>query len=118
VEELGQHPDAALLDLEGLRVLGVVDEVAVEVVVDHPSRLGLHPGGDEGGQIALRNALNGELLADQAHRGDCRHRVLRDRVVGGSLGQEGAGCRHMGKVRCVAHHVLLIFAGRSAVPGF
>ena len=35
MEELGQHPDAALLDLEGLRVLGVVDEVAVEVPVDH-----------------------------------------------------------------------------------
>ena len=32
VEELGQHPDAALLDLEGLRVLGVVDEVPVEVL--------------------------------------------------------------------------------------
>jgi hypothetical protein len=33
VGELGQHPDAALLDLEGLGVLGVVDEVAVEEVI-------------------------------------------------------------------------------------
>ena len=31
VEEVGEHPDAALLDLRRLRVLGVVDEVPVEV---------------------------------------------------------------------------------------
>ena len=31
VEEAGEHPDAALLDLGRARVLGVVDEVAVEV---------------------------------------------------------------------------------------
>ena len=31
VEEVGEHPDAALLDLGGARVLGVVDEVAVQV---------------------------------------------------------------------------------------
>ena len=59
VEELGQHPDAALLDLERLRVLGVVDEVPVEVLVDHLPRLGLHPGGNEGGQVPLRDALDG-----------------------------------------------------------
>ena len=53
VEEVGEHADAALLDLRGLRVLGVVDEVAVEVVGDQQLRLGLHPGGDEGGEVAL-----------------------------------------------------------------
>jgi len=31
-------------------------------------------------------------------------------VVGGTLGQEGAGRRHLEKIRCVAHHVLLISA--------
>jgi hypothetical protein len=31
VEEVGEHADAALLDLRRLRVLGVVDEVAMEV---------------------------------------------------------------------------------------
>jgi len=41
MEELGQHPDAALLDLEGLGVLGVVDEVAMQVLGDDPLRLGL-----------------------------------------------------------------------------
>ena len=67
VEEVGQHADAALLDLGRLRVLGVVDEVAVEVVGDQPLRLGLHPGGHEGGQVAHRVALELELLADQPH---------------------------------------------------
>ena len=53
VEQVGQHPDAALLDLRGARVLGVVDEVAVEVLGDDPLRLGLHPGGHERGEVVL-----------------------------------------------------------------
>ena len=101
MEELGQHPDAALLDLEGLGVLGVVDEVAMEVVVDHPPRLRLHPGGDEGGQVALGNPLHRQLLPDQAHRGDGRHRLLRDDVVGGALGYPGA--LHLDDIPCEAH---------------
>ena len=32
VEEVGQHPDAALLDLGRARILGVVDEVAVQAL--------------------------------------------------------------------------------------
>ena len=111
MEELGQHPDAALLDLEGLGVLGVVDEVAVQVPIDHPPRLRLHPGGDEGRQVALRNALDGELLVDQAHRGDRRHRVLRDRVVGGTLGNPGPGSCLIQTIGCVVHVVLLIVPG-------
>jgi hypothetical protein len=40
VEQIGQHPDASLLELGGPRVLRVVDEVAVEVLGDQPLRLG------------------------------------------------------------------------------
>ena len=36
VEEVGEHADAALLDLGRDRILGVVDEVAVEVLGDQP----------------------------------------------------------------------------------
>ncbi len=68
VEEVGQHPDAALLDLGRDRVLGVVDEVAVQVLGDDPLRLRLHPGRHEGGQVACRVTLEGEVLADQPHR--------------------------------------------------
>jgi hypothetical protein len=35
---VGEHADAALLDLGRARVLGVVDEVAVEVLGDHLRR--------------------------------------------------------------------------------
>ncbi len=62
VEQVGQHPHAALLDLGGDRVLGVVDEVAVEVLGDDPLRLGLHPGRHERRQVALRVAFDGEVL--------------------------------------------------------
>ena len=73
VEQVGEHPDAALLDLGRARVLGVVDEVAVQVLGDDPLRLRLHPGGDEGGQVAGRVALEGEVLAHEAHRVDRAH---------------------------------------------
>ncbi len=101
VEELGQHPDAALLDLERLRVLGVVDEVAMQVLLDQQPRLGLHPGGDEGGQVALRDPFDRELLVDQSHRRDRRHRVLRDRAVGCALGDPGSD--RMEIVLCEGH---------------
>jgi hypothetical protein len=63
VEQVGQHPHAALLDLRGDRVLGVVDEVGVEVLRDDPLRLRLHPGRDEGGEVALGIALQARSSA-------------------------------------------------------
>jgi hypothetical protein len=36
VEQVGDHPDASLLDHRRLRILGVVDEVAMEVLGDQP----------------------------------------------------------------------------------
>jgi hypothetical protein len=95
VEQLGQHPDAALLDLRRHRILGVVDEVPVQVLVDHRAGLGLHPGGDEGGQVSLGDPLHGEFLLDQPHRLDGGHRVLGDGPVGRTLGQEGARRRFL-----------------------
>ena len=88
VEEVGEHADAALLDLGRDRVLGVVDEVAVEVLGDDPLRLGLHPGRDEGRQVALRVALQRQFLVDQAHRVQGRHPARREVAVGGVLGEE------------------------------
>ncbi len=66
VEEVGQHPDAALLDLGRARILGVVDEVAVQALGDDPLRLGLHPGGHERGEVALRVAVEHQLLRRSA----------------------------------------------------
>ena len=88
VEEVGEHADAALLDLGRDRILGVIDEVAVVVLGDQPLGLRLHPGGDEGGQVAVRVALQLQFLFDQALRVERRHPLLRERPVGGVLGQE------------------------------
>ncbi len=99
IEEVGEHPHAALLDLGRDRVLGVVDEVAVEVRGDQALGLGLHPGGDEGRQVAVRVALDFEFLADQAHRVDRRHPVARKLVVGGVLGQEPGSVENLASRR-------------------
>ena len=82
VVEVGEHPDAALLDHGRLRVLGVIDVVAVQVLGDHPLRLGLHPCGDEGRQVAERDAVEHHLLADEPHRVGSRHADLGETVVG------------------------------------
>jgi hypothetical protein len=82
VEQVGEHADAALLDLGRLWVLGVVDEVAVEVLGDHLLRLGLHPGRHEGRQVAHRDPVEHELLADQPHGVDGGHAVFRQSVIG------------------------------------
>ncbi len=66
MEEVGQHPDAALLDLGRARVLRVVDEVAVQALGDDPLRLGLHPGGHERREVALRVAVEHQLLGRSA----------------------------------------------------
>ena len=73
VVEAGQHPDAALLDLGRLRILRVIDVVAMQVVSDHPLRLGLHPGGDERRQVAEGDAVEHHLLAHEPHRVGRRH---------------------------------------------
>ena len=66
VVQVGEHPDAALLDHRRLRILGVIDVVAVQVVGDHLLRLGLHPGRDERREVAHRDAVEHQLLARAA----------------------------------------------------
>ena len=88
VEQVREHADAALLDLRRLRILGVVDEVAVQVLGDDPLRLGLHPRRHERRQVAHRDPVEHQLLLDQPHRVDRAHAVLGQRVVGRRLEQE------------------------------
>ena len=66
MKEIGEHPDAALLDLCRAGVLGVIDEVSVEVRSDEALRLGLHPRRHEGGEVALRIAVEGQLAPKRA----------------------------------------------------
>ena len=88
VEEVGEHADAALLDLGRLRVLGVVDEVHVQRRGDDPVGLGLHPGGDERREVAHGEAVEDHFLVDQAHRFLGGHAHLGKLVVRSGLEQE------------------------------
>ena len=107
VEEVGQHPHAALLDLGGDRVLRVVDEVAVQVLRDDPLRLGLHPRGDEGGEVALRVALHGEVLVEEPHRVVGRHAAVGE-VPSTGRARSGTGCRRVlqASVAALRRHAL------------
>ena len=108
VEEIGKHPHAALLDLRGDRVLRVVDEVGVQVLRDDPLRLRLHPRGDEGGQVALRVALHGEVLAHQAHRVHGTHAALGEVLRRRRLGEESVA--EQGLCRCLRRSCLVALA--------
>ena len=87
LKRLGEHPDAALLDLGGLRILGVIDEVRVQVFRDDAVGLGLHPGGDERREIAHRHPVEHHLLFDQSLRFLRGHADLRQLVIGSGLEQ-------------------------------
>ena len=92
VEEIGEHPDAALLDLGSLGILGVVDEVRVQVFRDDAVGLGLHPGGDERREVAHRDAVEDHLLFDQTPvlpRRSCRSAAACRRA----RARAGSGCR-------------------------
>ena len=65
MEEVSEHADAALLDLGGLRVLRVVDEVPMQVARDQQIDVRPHPGGDEGREVLLGVAVEQQLLLDQ-----------------------------------------------------
>ena len=88
VEEVGEHADAALLDLGRLWVLGVVDEVHLQRRVDDPVGLGLHPGRHERREVAHGEAVEDHFLADQAHRFLGGHPHLGKFVVRRGLEQE------------------------------
>ena len=60
-----------------LRVLRVIDEVAVEVLGDDPLDFGLHPRGHERREVANRNPVEHELLFEQAQRVQRGHAALR-----------------------------------------
>jgi hypothetical protein len=112
VEQVGEHPDATLLDLRRLRILGVVDEVTVQVLGDDPLGLRLHPGRHEGRQVALRDPVEDELLADQSHRVDRAHAVLRQPVIGRRLEQEAVSIGSRQGFELVAERALV-----SAIHG-
>ena len=77
-----------MLDLGRLRILRMVDVVAVEVLGDDPLRLRLHPRGDERGQVAERIPVQDELLAQEPHGVRGRHSDGGQLVIRGVVEQE------------------------------
>lgn len=92
-----EHADAAPLDLGRPGVLRMVDEVAVHVLGRHHLRLGLHPGRDEGGEVAGRIAVQRHLLADQLVDVARTHPPFRELLAGDALDEE-AGAVVGGKI--------------------
>ena len=68
VKETVEHPDTAFGELGGARVLGVVDEVAMQVGGDHLDRFGLHERGHEGRQVFRRVPVENHLRLEQRDR--------------------------------------------------
>ena len=114
VEQVRQHPHAALLDLGRDRVLGVVDEVAVQVLGDDALRLRLHPGRHEGRQVALRIAFEVQVLGDQPHRIGRVHPGRRGTRATGRA-RSGTGSRT--GLRQVSRLVVMGSALLEVVPG-
>ena len=117
VEQVGQHPYAALLDLGRPRVLGVVDEVPVQVLGDQPLRLRLHPGGDERRQVACRVPFQGKVLGHQSHRVDRRHAGLWEGAARHLLGGEAVSEQDCINVRVGRVRHVALLRGRKSVRG-
>ncbi len=79
--QLGQHVNAAHLELGRLRILVLVDHVLVERLRHQPVRFGLHPRAAEGGQIEARAAVENQLVVDQMVGRAGRHALLGDGVA-------------------------------------
>jgi hypothetical protein len=65
VPKVGQHPHAARLELGGLGVLVLVDDVLVEGLRQQLQHLGLHPGGAEGREVHARDPVEQQLVVHQ-----------------------------------------------------
>ena len=83
VPEVGEHGDAAGLDLGGLRVLVLVDHVLVERRGVEPVGLLVHPGGDEGGEVEPGVAVEHHLVQDDLVRRLRQHLAVGQPVASG-----------------------------------
>lgn len=76
VPQVGEHRHTATFQLGGTRVLVLVDHVLVPALTHQHPGLGLHPGGDEGGEIEPGVSVEHQLVMDQAVRGRGRQRSV------------------------------------------
>ena len=93
VPEAAEDVDAAHLERCRLRVLVLVDHVLVEALRHQLLRLRLHPGGDEGGEVHARVAVEHQLVVDDLV-GDVGGYLTFTQLVSGDPPLEGEDRRH------------------------
>ena len=89
--QVGQHVDAAPLDLRGLRVLVLVDHVLVDGQCHQGEKLGLGPRLAEGGQVLAGVAIEHQLVRHHLECLSCLCLVPGEPVLGDGPGQVAAG---------------------------
>lgn len=86
VPQVGEHGHTAPLQLGGARVLVLVDHVLVPALGHQDPGLRLHPGGDEGGEVQPRVAVQHQFVMDELICRGGRQRPVREPVLGRGLG--------------------------------
>ncbi len=102
VPQVGEHPHAARLELGGLGVLVLVDDVLVEGLRQQLHHLGLDPGGAEGREIHARHPVEQQLVV---------HQRVGEPRVGLVHGKTALGRPPAGHQRLVGVLVLGVAAG-------
>ena len=93
VPEATENVDAAHLERGRLRVLVLVDHVLVQALGHQLLGLRLHPGGDEGGEVHARVAVEHQLVVDDLV-GDVGGYLTFTQLVSGDPPLEGEDRRH------------------------
>ena len=76
VEQVGDDGDAAFFDGRGQRVLVFVDHVLVERLGHQLLGLGIHPGGDERGEVEAGVPVEHEFVVDESVCDFRIHRIV------------------------------------------
>jgi hypothetical protein len=76
MEQVGEHVDAAVMDVGRLGIFVLIDVVLAQAVGEQPVGLRLHPGRHESGQVEGRIAVEVELVANDPVCDIGRHHLL------------------------------------------
>ncbi len=107
--EAGEHVHAATLELRGLRVLILVDDVLVDRLGHEPLRLRIHPGSDERREVEACVAVEHQLVVHDLVREVGWQLALREMQLGNRAGFTGARVERVdldGRVRRIVAPVM------------
>ena len=89
--QVGEHGDAAVLDLGRLRILVLVDHVLVDALVEEAMHFGFDPGLAERGEVLPRVAVEEEFVADGLVNVPGVPLVLGEEFLGQRVGEVAGG---------------------------